>query len=81
VQPVGGSPSAEYFFETYLAAPIIIALWVFWKCWTRFEGPIWVAYRDMDLETGRREFEDREPLPERKKSIANLPLRTIRNLV
>jgi len=79
--PVGGSPSAEYFFETYLAAPIIIALWVFWKCWTRFEGPIWVAYRDMDLETGRREFEDREPLPERKKSIANLPLRTIRNLV
>jgi len=79
--PVGGSPSAQYFFETYLAAPIIIALWFFWKCWTRFRGPIWVAYRDMDLETGRREFEDREPLPQRKKSIANLPLRTIRNLV
>ncbi|KAG8529115.1 uncharacterized protein KY384_005750 [Bacidia gigantensis] len=79
--PVGGSPDAQVFFESYLAAPIVIALYVFWKIWTKGKGGLFVKTSEMDVSTGIRQFdldalEDATP---RKKSIANLPLRTVRD--
>ncbi|KAJ9606214.1 hypothetical protein H2200_009175 [Cladophialophora chaetospira] len=60
--PIGGTPTggAEAFFESYIAAPIAIALFAFWKLWTR-DRSFGVKVREMDLDTGRREFEDLPP--------------------
>ncbi|WP_254648768.1 hypothetical protein, partial [Streptomyces sp. GbtcB6] len=33
--PNGGSPDAQYFFENYLAAPIVIFFFVGYKLWYR----------------------------------------------
>ncbi|ETI26885.1 hypothetical protein G647_09984 [Cladophialophora carrionii CBS 160.54] len=57
--PIGGTPTggAESFFEGYIAAPIAIALFVFWKLWTRDTGFL-VKVHEMDLDTGRRDFQD-----------------------
>ncbi|KIW17551.1 hypothetical protein PV08_04745 [Exophiala spinifera] len=73
--PIGGNPDAEAFFESYLAAPIAIALFVFWKVWTR-DWSFGVKIKDMDLDTGRRDFLDLpqpEPEPEgRRASLRRL---------
>lgn len=57
--PVGGSPNAEYFFESYLAAPVIIFLYIIWKVYSWFKypshRPLFVRTRDMDIYTGMRE--------------------------
>jgi amino acid transporter len=83
--PIGGSSSpqaaAEAFFEEYLAAPIVIALYVFWKIYSRNKGGFFVKAADMDLVTGLRSF-DLDPLENAapRKSIANLPKRVARSL-
>ena len=51
--PVGGSPDAEVFFENYLAAPLILGLYLFWKLYSR-HWPMWVKIQDMDVTTGVR---------------------------
>jgi yeast amino acid transporter len=51
--PVGGSPDAEVFFENYLAAPIVLALYLFWKVWSR-DWKMFVRAKDMDVTTGIR---------------------------
>lgn len=57
--PIGGDPTggAEAFFQSYIAAPIAISLFAFWKLFTR-DRRFLVKYHEMDLDTGRREFED-----------------------
>lgn len=79
--PPGKSPSAKVFFENYLAALIVIALFIFWKVFSRNKGGFFVKARDMDLMTGMRSF-DLDPLENAasKKTLANLPLRTVRGL-
>jgi len=56
---------------SYLAAPVVIALFVFWKAWTR-EWRFGVKVSNMDLDTGRRDFDDipGSAEPERKASVA-----------
>ena len=70
--PIGGSPNAEAFFESYIAAPIALFLFAFWKIWSR-DKTFLVKTRDMDLDTGRRDFDDLPTPPpeeaERKQSI------------
>ncbi|OAP56021.1 hypothetical protein AYL99_10173 [Fonsecaea erecta] len=69
--PLGGDPDPEVFFEGYIALPIALALFAFWKLWTRDWG-LMVKVRDMDLDSGRREFEDipgDDDEPERKMSV------------
>jgi len=84
--PIGGSPggsaAAEAFFEEYLAAPIVIALYIFWKIWSRNKGGFFIRARDMDLMTGMRSF-DLDPLENAapRKSIVNLPKRIVHSLV
>lgn len=79
--PVGSGPDAKNFFENYLAALIVVALYLFWKAFTRFRGGLYVKAQDMDLVTGMRTF-DLDPLENAKpkKTLANLPYRTIRGL-
>lgn len=55
--PIGGSPNAQVFFQNFLAAPVFVALLLFWKVWTRdFSFGFGVKLRDMDLDTGRRHY-------------------------
>lgn len=65
--PVGGSPNAQAFFQEYLAGPIVIALFVFWKLWSR-DWTFGVKLKDMDLDAGRRDL-DLPPLEKRKLSV------------
>lgn len=57
VWPIGGEPSAQGFFESYLAAPIILALFLSWKIWKRTK---YVRIMDIDLQSGRRDLNLRE---------------------
>lgn len=42
------------FFQSYLAAPIVIVCYAFYKIWKK---PAWVTLQAMDLDTGRRELD------------------------
>jgi amino acid transporter len=53
VWPIGGTPNAQSFFEAYLAVPIILAFFLFWKIFKRTR---WVKTMDIDLVSGRREL-------------------------
>lgn len=79
-QPVGASPNAESFFESYLAAPFVIALYLGWKIYSWGTGGLYIKAHEMDLTTGMREF-NLDPLTERKKSIVNLPSRLLGGLI
>ena len=53
--PIGGKGAdAESFFQAYLAAPIVIVCYLFYKIWKR---PSIVSLSAMDLDTGRREVD------------------------
>ncbi|KIW50863.1 hypothetical protein PV05_09645 [Exophiala xenobiotica] len=73
--PIGGNPTggAEAFFESYLAAPVIILLFVFWKLWTN-DWRFGVKTKDMDIDTGRRDFHELPPpeAGERRGSLRRL---------
>ncbi|KIX02624.1 uncharacterized protein Z518_08566 [Rhinocladiella mackenziei CBS 650.93] len=51
--PVGSSPDAETFFEQYLAAPIVIALYLGWKAYTR-DWKLFIRSSEMDVTMGIR---------------------------
>ncbi|KIX05250.1 uncharacterized protein Z518_06122 [Rhinocladiella mackenziei CBS 650.93] len=55
--PIGGEPNAEAFLMSYLAAPIAVVLFIFWKFWSKDSGFL-VKVMDMDLDSGRREFQE-----------------------
>jgi amino acid transporter len=70
VAPIGDSPSAEAFFQAYLAAPIVIAFYVFWKIWkkTPFMRP-----STIDLVTGRRLLDTQELIKEEREERKTWP--------
>ncbi|KAK1071333.1 hypothetical protein LTR74_003463 [Friedmanniomyces endolithicus] len=51
--PIGGSPNASSFFQSYLTALVIIVLYVGWKVYTR-DATFFIRAKDMDLITGLR---------------------------
>jgi len=51
--PIGKTPNASAFFEAYLAGPIVLAFFLFWKIYKRTH---FVKIDDMDLISGRREM-------------------------
>lgn len=65
---------------SYLAAPIAICLYLFWKLYTRDWKP-WVKLSEMDLMTSARllEEDEIEPVGE-KKTWSSLPMRIVRGL-
>lgn len=42
------------FFEAYLAFPVVVLFYAFYKIWYRTK---WVRPAEIDLQTGRNEFE------------------------
>jgi len=77
--PVGGKPDPQAFFQSYLAGPIIVALFIGWKLYSR----IWSWYvpaHEMDITSGRRSLElDPDDMPP-KKTWRNMPMRAVRAL-
>lgn len=74
VWPIGDKPNAETFFQNYLAALIIVALYLFWKVWSKGHGGLFVRAADMDLTTGLRSLHldplaEKEQLPLGKKIL------------
>jgi yeast amino acid transporter len=55
--PIGKSPTAESFFQAYLAFPIVIVYFIVWKVVKKTK---YVRLKDVDLVTGRREMNLRE---------------------
>lgn len=58
--PVGGPYlSAELFFESYLAGPLFIFLYLIWKVYSWFarpaDRPLWIKIKDIDIYSGMRE--------------------------
>lgn len=59
IWPLGGAaPNAEVFFSAYLAAPLLIALYIMWKAysWGKFptHRALYVKIKDIDVMTGLR---------------------------
>lgn len=55
--PIGGKAlQADTFFQAYLAAPIVLVLYVGHKIWTR-NWKMYIKAEDMDLLTGRNEID------------------------
>ncbi|KAI4866418.1 amino acid permease/ SLC12A domain-containing protein [Hypoxylon rubiginosum] len=71
-------PDAATFFQAYLAAPIVIALYLFWKAWSGDWRRMWVKLSDIDLNAGARpiEIDDEDEIMEMK-TWANLPKRLL----
>ena len=83
VWPVGGTPSANYFFQQYLAAPLILGLYIFWKLWAR-DWKMLVPLSEMDVTSGMRiNIEELQQIAlerRKEKTWGNLPLRIVRGL-
>lgn len=56
VWPIGGKPDATYFFKQYLAAVLVLAVYVIHKVATR-NWKFMVDYKDMDLDSGRSDID------------------------
>ncbi|KAH6890518.1 amino acid permease/ SLC12A domain-containing protein [Thelonectria olida] len=74
----GSPPSAEAFFMSFLAAPIILALYLGYKVYSR-NWKLFVNAHEMDLQTGIVLLEEEEP--EEVKTWGNLPMRIVRSIV
>ncbi|ODV96644.1 hypothetical protein PACTADRAFT_48474 [Pachysolen tannophilus NRRL Y-2460] len=74
--PIGDAPSANTFFQSYLAFPVIIFFYLIHKIWTR-KWQMWIKVQDLDLDTGRREVDLdllKQEIAEEKAFIASKPL-------
>lgn len=54
--PIGGKPDAQAFFESYLAAPIVLLFFVGYKLWYK-QWSFGVNLRDINVDEGRRELD------------------------
>lgn len=75
--PIGSSASAKIFFQNYMAAPIIIVLYLFWKAYSRGEGGLYRRAHEMDLKSGMREL-DLDPGVVEEMESRSLPRRVLR---
>ncbi|PBP27218.1 hypothetical protein BUE80_DR001933 [Diplocarpon rosae] len=64
------SEQLQYFFQAYVAAPIVILFYITYKLW--FKTPFMRA-KDMDLTTGRRELNLPELIAEQEAERAAFP--------
>ncbi|KAL1633872.1 hypothetical protein SLS58_010928 [Diplodia intermedia] len=58
--PIGSPPSAEAFFESYMAAPITLCLFIIFKVYLK-SWTFGVNLREVDLDRGRRFEEELDP--------------------
>ncbi|KAI1501264.1 amino acid permease [Biscogniauxia marginata] len=74
------TPDAEAFFKSYLAAPIVLLLYLFWKVYTK-DWSSWIKLSNIDLVSGSRPMEiTDDDIEEEPKTWANLPMRIVRAL-
>lgn len=73
------TPDAEVFFQAYLAAPIVLFLYLLWKAISR-DWRLYVPLMEMDLKSGVRMLEQHEIDSIPKKTWKNLPYRILRGL-
>lgn len=52
--PIGEDPNPSTFFQKYLAAPVVIAFYLFWKIYKKTP---FVHTREIDVDTGRRDLD------------------------
>ncbi|KAL3228905.1 General amino-acid permease GAP1 [Nakaseomyces bracarensis] len=75
--PAGDVPNrAEYFFQSYLSFPIVLTFYFGHKIYKR-NWKIFIPLKDMDLDTGRRDFDldlIRQEIVEEKAQMAKKPL-------
>ena len=65
-QPIHGTPNAQAFFSYYLAAPIVIVLYLGYKIYCG-NWQLWIHAHDMDITSGRRSLElNPEDMPRRR---------------
>lgn len=70
-QPISGAPAhVKNFFSSYLAAPVILLFYIFYK--VLYRTPF-MRCKDMDLQTGMRELNLTELLAEEELEIAAWP--------
>ena len=76
VWPIGGGlNSAEGFFKSYLAAPVVLFFWACGYLWKR-EG--WLRTAQMDVDSGRREIDwEAHHAEKEKRANASLPMRIV----
>ena len=74
------TPDASAFFQQYLALPIVLFLYVFWKLYSR-DWRLYIPLEDIDINAGLREYvpEEREEYKV-ERSWASLPKRIVRGL-
>lgn len=73
------TPSAEYFFEQYLAAPVVLVLYLFWKLYTR-DWRFLVPIAEMDMLAGAR-LHDPEDLEDELPQKQSWFMRIARGLI
>lgn len=83
--PIGGEPDAESFFESYLAAPFIFALYLGWRFY-KHRGEAWyISAQDMDVTSGMRMDIDKlreiAEIENTDQGISSWPKRFIRGLI
>lgn len=61
--------TAEGFFKSYLAAPVVI---LFWVCGYLWKGTGWLRIEQMDVDTGRREL-DWDEIRAHREKVASWP--------
>ncbi|SCW00201.1 LAFE_0B11672g1_1 [Lachancea fermentati] len=74
--PVGGSPSAENFFEAYLSLPVVLFMYICHKVYKR-NWKLFIRAKDIDIDTGRREVDIealKQELAEQRAILATKPL-------
>lgn len=54
--PIGGSPAAEAFFESYLGFPIIMLFWVGYMAYQK-DWRLYVSLENIDVDAGRRDYD------------------------
>jgi len=73
-------PDAEVFFQGYLAAPIILALYVGWKVYTK-NWRMWIPVHEIDLKTGvRLQLPGDDDGKQMERTWLNLPKRIFHGL-
>ncbi|KAF3911177.1 hypothetical protein AA313_de0209363 [Arthrobotrys entomopaga] len=68
--PIGESPDAQTFFQSYLGAPIVLLFFVGYKIYTR-QWNWGVNLREIDLDAGRRDLDVAEIIRQENEEKAN----------
>lgn len=75
--PIGAKPSANAFFESYLNVVVNILLLVFYLIWKRKDAILWIKSKDIDLVTGRKDFDPEQIKLEKEEHAAWMKTRSL----